>query len=70
VATAQLPDGSVVDGEVVVWEGDRLKLWPTEIGTGHFGAGDRVAITRVEPLVVVEVNADTGPQGEVSGSPA
>jgi ATP-dependent DNA ligase len=37
--------------------------WPNEIGTGHFGGGDTVAITRVEPTVVVEVSADTALQG-------
>jgi hypothetical protein len=37
--------------------------WPAQIGTGHFGGSDKVAITRVEPLVVVEVSADTGLQG-------
>ena len=37
--------------------------WPAQIGTGHFGGSARVAITRVEPLVVVEVSADTGLQG-------
>ena len=31
--------------------------WPEQIGAGHFGGG-RVAITRVEPVLVAEVSAD------------
>lgn len=31
--------------------------WPEHIGAGHFGGG-KVAITRVEPLLVAEVSAD------------
>ena len=33
--------------------------WPDRIGTGRFGGGRlSVALTRVEPLAVVEVSAD------------
>ena len=35
--------------------------WPTEIGGGHFGGG-KVAITHVDPVLVVEVAADTALQ--------
>lgn len=35
--------------------------WPTEIGDGHFGGG-KVAITHVDPVLVVEVAADTALQ--------
>ena len=35
--------------------------WPAEIGGGHFGGG-KVAITHVDPVVVVEVAADTALQ--------
>ena len=35
--------------------------WPAEIGGGHFGGG-KVAITHVEPVLVVEVAADTALQ--------
>jgi len=35
--------------------------WPVEIGGGHFGGG-KVAITHVDPVVVVEVAADTALQ--------
>ena len=31
--------------------------WPDQIGAGHFG-GSKVAITRVEPVLVAEVSAD------------
>lgn len=34
-----------------------LHPWPEEIGAGHFGGG-KVAITRVEPVLVAEVSAD------------
>ena len=35
--------------------------WPAEIGGGHFGGG-KVAITHVDPVLVVEVAADTALQ--------
>lgn len=35
--------------------------WPAEIGSGHFGGGN-VAITHVDPVLVVEVAADTALQ--------
>lgn len=35
--------------------------WPNEIGSGHFGGGS-VAITHVDPVVVIEIAADTALQ--------
>ena len=38
---------------------DSSHPWPAEIGGGHFRGG-KVAITHMEPVLVVEVAADTG----------
>ena len=40
---------------------DSAHPWPAEIGGGHFGGG-KVAITHVQPDLVVEVAADTALQ--------
>lgn len=40
---------------------DSAHPWPAEIGGGHFGGG-QVAITHVQPVLVVEVAADTALQ--------
>ena len=40
---------------------DSAHPWPAEIGGGHFGVG-QVAITHVQPVLVVEVAADTALQ--------
>ncbi len=44
--------------------------WPERIGTGRFGGGKlSVALTRVEPDVVVEVSADAALQAGVFRHP-
>jgi ATP-dependent DNA ligase len=44
--------------------------WPERIGTGRFGGGKlSVALTRVEPVVVVEVSADAALQAGVFRHP-
>ncbi|HET6394205.1 MAG TPA: ATP-dependent DNA ligase, partial [Blastococcus sp.] len=44
--------------------------WPERIGTGRFGGGKlSVALTRVEPAVVVEVSADAALQAGVFRHP-
>ena len=44
--------------------------WPDRIGTGRFGGGKlSVALTRVEPVVVVEVSADAALQAGVFRHP-
>jgi ATP-dependent DNA ligase len=44
--------------------------WPEQIGTGRFGGGKlSVALTRVEPTVVVEVSADAALQAGVFRHP-
>ena len=43
--------------------------WPAEIGGGHFGGG-KVAITHVDPVLVVEVAADTALQAGRHGTPS
>jgi len=47
----------------VVTEAAGTHPWPAEIGSGAFGQRQKVAITRIEPLLVVEVAADTALEG-------
>ena len=40
--------------------------WPDTVASNRFGGGrDRVTLTRVQPTMVAEVNADTALQGGV-----